>query len=375
MKQKLIFPIAFSLLLTSFTAFSVLDTFVLQRGETVEVDEDDENDFFKKNHDDGGKELENDNKTPVEDNKPPEEDESQFFKGDKPKQEDNKPETENKETSKTNGWDRSKVDTDPNYLHSYIDENLNIKIFKETIKTKHMTEDRMMDTVVFCADVKISSAEHIRTRFAKASWSTKPTYGRNITNYTSSIAVDGGAIFAINGDYYGAREKGYVVRNGKTYRDTGYSDFREDLVIYGDGSFGIFDESKTKLSDVTSNELGAWQVFSFGPALVKDKKVSVEETTEVATFSKLGNQRCSIGIFEPLHYFIAICEGRLMDSYGMSLYEMGSFMKDKGVETAYNLDGGGSATIWFNGEVLNRPNTNGDNDIGERKISDIIFFK
>lgn len=364
MKPKLIFPIAFSLLLTSFTAFSVLDTLVLEGGETIEVSDNEEDDFvFTK---------------PDSDNKTPSEDEKVDDKKPDDKKPDENPEhktEDNKQNTGNGNWDPSNIDRDPDYLHSYKDENLNIKIFKETIKTKHMVEDRMMDTVVFCVDVTISSAEHIRTRFAKASWSTKPTFGRNITNYTSAIAVDGGAIFAINGDYYGAREKGYVVRNGKTYRNTGYSDFREDLVIYGDGSFGIFDESKTKLTDITDSELGAWQVFSFGPALVKDKKVSVEETAEVATFSKLGNQRCSIGIFEPLHYFIAICEGRLKDSYGMSLYEMATFMQNKGVETAYNLDGGGSATIWFNGEVLNRPNTNGDNDIGERKISDIIFFK
>ena len=366
MKLKFIFPISFSLLLTSFTAFSVLDTLVLEDNSGVEVDDEDGEDEFDFTVPDNDKPNDKPNDDKPDGDKPVGGDTpsgGQPTGGDNPSGDNNNPS------------DYPKIDKDPNYLHSYEDENMTIKIYKEQIKTKHMMENRMMDTTVFCADVKINSAEHIRTRFAKASWSEHPTYGMNITNYTSRIAVDGGAVFAINGDYYGAREKGYVVRNGKTYREQGYSTFREDLVIYGDGSFGIFDESKTPLKEITSNELGAWQVFSFGPALVVNSQVNVEKTAEVASFSKLGNQRCSIGVYEPLHYFIAICEGRLKDSYGMSLYEMATFMKDKGVGTAYNLDGGGSATIWFNGEVLNRPNTNGDNDIGERKISDIIFFK
>lgn len=345
MKRKLIFPIAFSLLLTSFTAYSVLDTLVLEGGDVIEVIDDDTS-FSNVPNNNNNNTDNNDDKDKPDDNKPAEEKEN-----------------------------NAKIDADKNYLHSYEDDDLNIKIFKETVKTKHMKEDKMMDTIVFCADVRISNVEHLRTRFAKAAGAEHPTFGRNITNYTSRIAVDGGAIFAINGDYYGAREKGYVLRNGKVYREKGYSEFREDLVIYRDGSFGIFDESKVKLSEITENPLQAWQVFSFGPALVKDKKISVNEDDEVAKFSELGNQRCSIGIYEPFHYFIAICEGRLSDSYGMTLYEMGDFMQKKGVDIAYNLDGGGSATMWFNGKVLNRPNTNGDKDIGERKISDIIFFK
>ena len=34
-------------------------------------------------------------------------------------------------------------------------------------------------------------------------------------------------------------------------------------------------------------------------------------------------------------------------------------MQSLGVQTAYNLDGGGSSTMYFNGEVINKPTTNG----------------
>lgn len=367
MKLKVVFPIAFSLLLSAFTAYSVLDTLVLESGDVVLVDSDDDGGFtFTPKPIEEDKPNENNN--PGGENPGGENPGGETPGGENPGGEN--PGGENPGGNET----PSEQPTERDYLYTFKNEDLNIKIFKETIKTKHMTKDKMMDTIVFCADVTVSDLSHFRTRFAKGH-NSGPSFGRNITDKTSDIAVDGNAKFAINGDYYGAREKGYVVRNGKTYRETAYSSSRDDLVVWGDGSFGSFDESETPLSEITSNPLGAWQVFSFGPTLVKNSQVSVDVDAEVTTFSTLGNQRCSIGIYEPLHYFIAICEGRLSDSYGMSLYEMGTFMAEKGVKTAYNLDGGGSATMWYDGKVLNRPNTNGDNDIKEREISDIILFR
>ena len=48
-------------------------------------------------------------------------------------------------------------------------------------------------------------------------------------------------------------------------------------------------------------------------------------------------------------------------------------MKSYGVKTAYNLDGGGSSTLYFTGQVINKPTTNG-NTISERSVSDIVYI-
>ena len=47
-------------------------------------------------------------------------------------------------------------------------------------------------------------------------------------------------------------------------------------------------------------------------------------------------------------------------------------MQSIGAATAYNLDGGGSSTIYFNGEVINNPTTDGKS-IRERSVSDIVY--
>lgn len=53
----------------------------------------------------------------------------------------------------------------------------------------------------------------------------------------------------------------------------------------------------------------------------------------------------------------------------MSHYDTAVELKNRGCYLGYNLDGGGSTTLYFNGEVLNNPS-----DIIERKISDILYF-
>ena len=48
-------------------------------------------------------------------------------------------------------------------------------------------------------------------------------------------------------------------------------------------------------------------------------------------------------------------------------------MQQYGCKTAYNLDGGGSSTMYFNGQVVNNPTTNG-RKISERSVSDIVYL-
>ena len=346
--KKFVFPLVFGLTLSGYAVYSVLDALIIPSGESYTVEDDDDNSFFGNNN--GPKEENDINNNQNQENPNPGNNEN-------PKKEE--PE--------------EIITSHPDYLRYYKSDDLEIKIYKETVKTKDTFNDVMADTNVFCADVRVSDLSHFRGRFAIING--KPTYGYHRYSTTSSIAKNGDAIFAISGDNYAGREKGYVVRNGKTYRDS-VSD-SEDLVVWGDGSFGTFKEKTTPLSEITSNPLKAWQVFSFGPALVVDGEIMVDDKTEITTgiAKNNGNQRSVIGIIEPLHYFITISEARLEDSFGQSLYEAATFIKSKGVKTAYNLDGGGSATIWFDGEVLNRPKDNNTPGIGEREIGDAILFK
>ena len=224
---------------------------------------------------------------------------------------------------------------------------------------------RTLDTDVYIADVSLSDPSRLRTALAG------DAFGRNLTETTSSIAERNDAIFAVNGDYYGFRSTGYVMRGGYLYRDVISKDpEQEDLVLYDDGSFKIIREA-----DMTAQEIadtGATDIFSFGPGLVMDGEISVTRDDEVER-AQVTNPRTAIGVISPLHYLFVVSDGRTDESIGLSLYELAELMKELGCTSAYNLDGGGSSTIWFNGQVLNRPTTFGD-EITERSISDIVYI-
>ena len=237
--------------------------------------------------------------------------------------------------------------------NTYKDGNISI-----TLK-----EYRENDSTIYVADVQLSSSSYLKTALAQGA------YGRNVTQKTSEIAESVGAVLAINGDFYGAQEKGYVIRNGELYRDTALAN-QEDLVIYKDGSFGIINESSVTAADLISK--GAVQTLSFGPALVQNGKITVSQNEEVGK-AMASNPRTSIGIIDENHYVFVVSDGRSSESSGLSLYQLAEFMDSLGVSTAYNLDGGGSSTMYFNGSVVNNPTTGGSKT-KERSVSDIVYI-
>jgi exopolysaccharide biosynthesis protein len=226
-----------------------------------------------------------------------------------------------------------------------------------------ITQERVGDTTVYIADVLLSSADQLKTAFADN------TYGRNVTDTTSSIAESVGAVLAINGDFYGSQQAGYVIRNGILYRSTAKSG-AEDLVIYADGSLAIIQESQITAQELLEN--GANNVLSFGPALVENGEIAVSENDEVGR-AKTSNPRTAIAVIDELHYLFVVSDGRTSESEGLSLYELAVFLQSKGVQTAYNLDGGGSSTMVFLGRVVNKPTTNG-RSTKERSVSDIVYI-
>ena len=236
--------------------------------------------------------------------------------------------------------------------NSYYDENISIEI----------TEERIGDTTVYVADVRLASAEYLKTAFADN------TYGRNVTDTTSGIAEAVDAILAVNGDFYGAQQSGFVIRGGVLYRSTAKKG-AEDLVIYADGSFGIIREAGITAQALL--ERGAQDVLSFGPALVENGEISVSVNDEVGR-AKASNPRTAIAVIDELHYLFVVSDGRTNESEGLSLYELAAYLQNKGVQTAYNLDGGGSSTMVFNGRVVNNP-TSG-RSIKERSVSDIVYI-
>ena len=237
---------------------------------------------------------------------------------------------------------------------SYKDDNISINLTTKTVS----------NTKVYIADITVSSPEYLKTALAQN------TYGNNVTAKTSVTAANNNAILTINGDYYGANTTGYVIRNGVVYRNTVRKDASNgDLAIYKDGSFGIVYENDVSAEDLVKN--GVVNLLAFGPTLVENGQIAVSSNSEVGQ-SMSSNPRTAIGMIGKNHYIIVVSDGLTSESAGLSLYELAEVMKSYGLKTAYNLDGGGSSTLYFNGKVVNKPTTNGT--ISERAVSDIVYI-
>ena len=238
---------------------------------------------------------------------------------------------------------------------SYKDDNISINLSETTVN----------NTQVYVADITVTSSDYLKTAFAQNA------FGTNVTAKTSETAADNNAILAVNGDYYGANSTGYVIRNGVVYRDTVRENSSNgDLAIYKDGSFKIIYEDQISAEQLVKD--GVINLLAFGPALVENGEIAVGTNEEVGQ-AMASNPRTAIGIIDENHYIIVVSDGRTSESKGLSLYQMAEVMKSYGVKTAYNLDGGGSSTLYFNGQVINKPTTGG-NRISERAVSDIVYI-
>lgn len=218
----------------------------------------------------------------------------------------------------------------------------------------------------FVADVQLADASLLQSAFAKNA------FGRNITEDTSAIAAKNNAIFAINGDYYGFRDDGVIIRGGTLYRD---EPARDALALLSNGTIKSYNEELLTSSELLAE--GVTDTYSFGPILVMDGVIA-GDFDKVVIDTNFGNRsiqgsnpRTGIGMIAPNHYVFVVVDGR-KDNYskGMTLSEFASVFTELGASVAYNLDGGGSSTMYFMGRVVNNP-------LGkqqERGVSDIIYI-
>jgi exopolysaccharide biosynthesis protein len=238
---------------------------------------------------------------------------------------------------------------------SYIDSNMQLQI--DVI--------RRYETQVYVAVLTTSNHRLVKAAFGL------DTYGKNFKEKTSVMAERKNAIFAINGDYYGFRDIGFVVRNGLVYRITPRpADSDSAVVLNDEGIMSTFEERDTNLEGL--NVLNPWQVWSFGPILINQNTLMVNPSTKVP-YELASNPRTAIGQIRDDQFIFVCSDGRTSESAGLSVYELASIFVEYGARFAYNLDGGGSATMWFNGRLINKP-TNSGSTISERSISDIIYL-
>ena len=244
---------------------------------------------------------------------------------------------------------------DGSAVHYYLDDTIMVITWKELVDTCAYT----------FSEVKIKHPSQFRRFLADGAYGSAKQY------LTTEMAATVNAVTASSGDFYKFRSNGVMVYNGDVYRNDGSVD---TCYITEDGEM-IF----SKQGQITNKAAAEKFVednkvrfsLAFGPILVEDGKVP----EDVGRTYPIGEghhrySRAGLGQLGELHYLMVTAN--LTTGYDAGTPTITMFanrMQSFGCQKAYSLDGGQTAVIVTNDQLINRP------DYGyQRQISDIIYF-
>jgi len=189
---------------------------------------------------------------------------------------------------------------------------------------------------------------------------------------TSNAAKRLGAIFAVNGCYSAPKLNYVVVRDGIIWNRPESTLNLPAIYSKHNGLFSnAWDNSRPEelKGNKTIQELVdaglMTDSFCFGPPILINGEILAENNYDRAQRTFIGTNG------NPGDLWIVVSDGRKNDgeSSGLNYYQCGKLLLDKGCTFGICLDGGGSSTMVFQGDVLN---ANGAN---ERAVVDFVYFK
>lgn len=241
--------------------------------------------------------------------------------------------------------------------------------------------------VYFITDVRTNpDKEPIRSLLTEGSLDPGHNFSDPIT-----ISEKSKAILSITDDNYGYRwyrrvrrkmmqyQLGVVIRDFDVKSDAAptadYEKFPalDIMAYYPDGKIELFAAREHTAQEYL--DMGVMSTWSFGPILVRDGAINQElydQSKAHYAEHAADEPRMAMGYYEPGHYVILTVNGRTDDSDGESLFWMAQKMLDMGIPQCFNLDGGGTTTLCFMGEAINRKP--GVNRESIRDVSSMIAF-
>ena len=231
------------------------------------------------------------------------------------------------------------------------------------------------------ARVKIADPSQLRTALHQDRLALNHYVWVTARKKNAVVAVGGeGLLFNSNKTSYAVRMSQDVrVRRGLKARDT--------LVTDENGDFHIFIGFNTDIpASLRAEGHTVVNLFNFGPALIIDNQIihpAGEKMKYPVGFPTADQPRCAIGQIGPLEYVIVTADGRnakaptrdgeIRKASGSTVGELAEYMASLGCVQAYNLDGGGSSSMYFFAAedergIYSHPYST------RRAVSDIVYF-
>ena len=213
------------------------------------------------------------------------------------------------------------------------------------------------------SEIKVSHPSQFRRHLAGGE------YGSDMQYLTTEMAAEVNAVVASAGDFYRFRDFGAVVYQGQakrvegTYAETCYIDSKGDMhFTYGGDVLTV--EDVQKFVDEHDIQFS----LAFGPILVDNYELVPHTWYGVGEITE-GYARAALLQMDELHYIVVTANTTGPHQEIPTVAQFAKNVAATGCKMAYSLDGGQTATIVMNDELINRP-VYGQ----QRKISDIIYF-
>lgn len=188
------------------------------------------------------------------------------------------------------------------------------------------------------------------------------------------------AVAGMNGTYFNTSTGGHrtYLRINNTEIPAGgvlFSPWGYDSAIAKDSSDNV---SVQKMpSGGWSNNTTHPDIIACGPLLIDNGVIPTTYLASIGSHSTSRHPRSAAGITGDNKLILLTVDGRTDRATGMTCTELAEVMEDLGCLNAINYDGGGSSTLWGDGEpysgVLNYPSDNSVYDhLGERSCANAI---
>ena len=213
------------------------------------------------------------------------------------------------------------------------------------------------------SEIKVSHPSQFRRHLAGGE------YGSDMQYLTTEMAAEVNAVVASAGDFYRFRDFGAVVYQGQarrvegTYAETCYIDINGDMHFTYGGDVLTVEDVQTFVE-----EHNIQFSLAFGPVLVENYEEVPHSWYGVGEINE-GYARSALLQMDTLHYIVVTANTTGIYQEIPTVEQFRKNVAATGCRMAYCLDGGQTATIVMNDELVNRP-VYGQ----QRKISDIIYF-
>lgn len=266
---------------------------------------------------------------------------------------------------------------------TFVNAKWNVKEIGKgiTLKEFHFTGDsRIFDSNQYISIIEVDTKK-AKGRFALAS-------NLGYITPTSKFAKDSGAVVAMNGSFYNMKKpynsvcyfkkhgvEEFVFNEKMAQRDNGA------VAISAKGKLAIYPADASEPGNVAPAQtwpstLDAVSVVSSGPILIVDGK---DARLDENSFNRNRHPRSAVGTAGKKVYLVAVDGRNAENAQGVSLWEFTKVMRWIGAGYALNMDGGGSTTLYAEGEngsgIVNHPSDNKKFDReGERHIVNALLF-